>query len=427
VCAQDKRWRRDRFVYKKNGNNPLTTDDDVTYLARLILPGNQITDYAYDQFGRITTVRDSLAADVVAAGVRPNDDSVTTQLSYDSIGRVINVIAPSGAAGGKRIEHTFDYKSSATEMHIVGASEPNGFSKRVEYDSLWRTVKETDLTGKSASQEWDSIKDLQLSKTDATGLKSTTIYDKDDRATDGYGPAPAEWFGSDRKPIAAKVNDVPHTSSAYDEGINGPAVTYMAIKDRESSVLWTNQSLSRGQSIKSTDGQYEFKYQSDGNVTLSGPAGILWSNSKSGVASDRLTMQSDGNLVLYSGGTVVWSSNTNSPGTPYLKVFNDGNAVIVNGNSGVWATGTGGKPYTSDNPTSLIGTPLLNTTNIGTSPAQVSQTYTTGSPIAKQTNWGMRMTGKLYLPTTGNWKFRIVSDGGIRMNIDDFNVINDWN
>lgn len=86
-----------------------------------------------------------------------------------------------------------------TEMHITGASEPNGYSKRVEYDALLRSTKVTDLTGKVEQTEWDGVKDLQLSTTDPTGLKSTTIYDGDDRAIDQYGPAPSTWYGTDRK------------------------------------------------------------------------------------------------------------------------------------------------------------------------------------------------------------------------------------
>ena len=70
----------------------------------------------------------------------------------------------------------FDYQGIA-ELHIAGASEPSGYSKRIQYDTLLRTTTETDLTGKSVKTEWDSVKDLQLSKTDAIGMKSTTIYD----------------------------------------------------------------------------------------------------------------------------------------------------------------------------------------------------------------------------------------------------------
>lgn len=116
-------------------------------------------------------------------------------------------------------------KSGATEMHIAGASEPNGFSKHIQYDSLLRTTAETDLTGKTALTEWDAVKDLQLSTTDATGLKSTTIYDKLDRATDSYGPAPAAWYSSSREPLSSYTSQVPHTKTGIDEGLNGLAIS----------------------------------------------------------------------------------------------------------------------------------------------------------------------------------------------------------
>ncbi len=342
-----------------------TSDGDVTNfyykggnLARIVQPGSQITDYAYDAFGRITSVRDSLASDAIGAGVRTDDSSVTTQLSYDSLGRIADVTAPSATTDAERLKHTLSYKTSdqvplqrfisvannehraftstslsgyqyeftygyastkqitgttplyscfvgnwdemvsrdancegtaklgllgylydpalaqptgtipiyrcrigsdhfiskfnncegfiveglmgytsqnlafagATEMHVNGASEPNGYSKRVEYDTLLRTTGETDLTGKSTQTEWDSVKDLQLSTTDATGLKSTTIYDDEDRPIESYGPAPASGYGADRKPVAAQVANVPKTSTAYDEGLIGPAVNWYNVK-----------------------------------------------------------------------------------------------------------------------------------------------------------------------------------------------------
>ncbi|HJP81681.1 MAG TPA: PA14 domain-containing protein [Candidatus Saccharimonadales bacterium] len=341
-----------------------SSDGDVTHfyyqagqLARVEKPGNDITDYRYNTKGQIDTIRDGLAGDVIAAGLRADDETVTTKLSYDDLGRITSVKAPAATAGADRLEHTFSYKPSDTialnrlyrasgptndiltsatrladsqydtmsmvyalrsqapgshpiyackrsdgfryvtnaincpvsgdtnigtlgylydtptgaatkpmsrlkrtsdnyvleypvtslagwntdeflgygfdsstnagisEMHITNAPEPQGFSKRLEYDSLLRTSKATDLTGKTTSTEWDSVKDLQLSTTDATGLKSTSLYDADDRLVDSYGPAPASWYGSDRKPTAIYTNQVPHTSTGFDEGISGLAVS----------------------------------------------------------------------------------------------------------------------------------------------------------------------------------------------------------
>jgi len=209
-----------------------TSDGNVTklyykagQLSRVEKPGSDLVDFGYDSLGRITSTRDSLANDAIAASVRPDDTNLTTEVTYDQLGRASAVKAPTPTVGAPRINHTLEFLPGATQMHVAGASEPNGFSKRVEYDSLLRTTKETDLANLSSQTQWDSVKDLVLSKTDATGLKSTTIYDQLDRATDQYGAAPAAWFGGDRRPLAAYTSQVPRSQTGYDEGINGLAVS----------------------------------------------------------------------------------------------------------------------------------------------------------------------------------------------------------
>ena len=220
-----------RFYYK-NGQ-----------LARIARPGNDLTDYQYNASGQIIAIRDSLASDAIAAGVRSNDETVTTQLSYDEIGRISSIKAPAPTSGANRLEHTFKYLpdptslAGATEMHITGAPEPNGYSKRVGYDALLRSTKVTDLSGKTEQTEWDTVKDVQLSTTDATGLKSTTIYDQSDQPIDNYGPAPADWFGSDRRPIAARVDQVPRTSTRYDDNMKGPAVSWYRLKGANMALI----------------------------------------------------------------------------------------------------------------------------------------------------------------------------------------------
>lgn len=212
-------------IYYKNGN-----------IARIVLPGNQITDYTYDSLGRIVGIRNPLASDAIGANIRVDNDSVTTQMTYDNIGRISSVKLPSAKENGNRSIKSYNYMPGMTDMHIVGATEPNGYSKRIQYDSLFRTTSVTDLTGKTAQTEWDPVKDLQLSSSDAMGLKSTTIYDQLDRAIDSYGPAPAAWFKTDvtqnssgingyNTPIASYADQVPHSKVGYDEGISGLGIT----------------------------------------------------------------------------------------------------------------------------------------------------------------------------------------------------------
>lgn len=71
------------------------TDSRYLVLSRIVQPGGQITDYAYDEFGAISSVRDGSAADAIGAGLRSADNSTTTSLSYDSLGRINSVAAPS--------------------------------------------------------------------------------------------------------------------------------------------------------------------------------------------------------------------------------------------------------------------------------------------------------------------------------------------
>ncbi|MFZ1249657.1 MAG: PA14 domain-containing protein [Candidatus Saccharimonadales bacterium] len=118
-----------------------------------------------------------------------------------------------------------------TKQRITGDAEPNGFTRRVEYDSTFRTTRDTDVTGKETYQQWDAVKDLLLGTTDATGLKSTTIYNANDMPTDSYGPAPSAWFGGDRTPLPAYAAQVPHTSTAYDEGLKGLALAWYDYKE----------------------------------------------------------------------------------------------------------------------------------------------------------------------------------------------------
>lgn len=207
-------------------------------LTRVQSPGQLAVDYAYEDNGRLKQIRDSMANDAIAAGVRTADGTETSQVSYDDLGRITKVVAPApfgtnvpAGQSNVRAEHTFEYGFQDAKSHLTGHTSPAGYQQYIEFDNLLRTTKACDKAALCTISEYDPNKDLLLSTTDATGLKSTTIYDADDRPTDNYGPAPAAWFGSDRKPTAAYANQVPRTQTNYDEGLWGPAVAWYNIKD----------------------------------------------------------------------------------------------------------------------------------------------------------------------------------------------------
>ena len=306
LCAVKTNDGRATNFFYKSGN-----------LARVQQPGNEITDYGYDTLGRIVNIRDAVANDAIAAGARNDDTTANTELVYDNLGRAKSVTQPAATAGANRTQHTIDYYAGngtfygATEQHMTGASEPNGFTRRVEYDSLFRTTKDTDVANLSDTTEWDATKDLVLSTTDETGLKSTTIYDDEDRAISQYGPAPASYYGTDRKPLSAYVSQVSRSDTAYDQNMFGPATAY----------------------------------------------------------------------------------------------------------------------YTYDTASkSLVGAPKAHTTNLsGATNTNLSTTFSTPPIAGVTTNWGFRGTGRITFPATGTYNFRVYSDGGVRVYIDDQLLFDDWN
>ena len=112
------------------------------------------------------------------------------------------------------------------------------------------------------------------------------------------------------------------------------------------NTLVTNQSLSVGQYLRSTNKQYKLAMQSDGNLALyREPSTYLWGTGAT--AGRRAVMQSDGNLCMYgSTGAGAWCNSSNgAEGAHYLMLRDSGVLEVYRGapaNSGasvlVWTT-----------------------------------------------------------------------------------------
>lgn len=411
------------------------------FLARIARPGSEVTDYQYDTSGRIIAVRDEVANDAVAADTRVNDESVLTQVSYDTLGRVAAITAPAANANDVRQHYSFEMLPAARDsrgavaLHVSGASEPYGFTQRVEYDNLYRTIRDTDKANITTTQVWHYAKDMLLSSTDATGIRTTMRYDMDDRLAQQFGPAPAEWFNEWKWRLNA------------------------------------GEQLVRGETLTSYDKRFVFSYGTDGNLVLSGSAGTIWSAGTGGKASDRLVMQTDGNLVLYNGSAVVWSIGAQAGLTAYLMITDSGNATIFSdyGSRIAWSTTAGpgtslaggnyGVPFMrnmSDVPRTdtgydegmqgvqvawynakddnFIGAPRLHTNGIN--PAEPSRLWiNTTNPASPTvpiqpdngaTSVGFKATGKFSVSTEGIYTVKLVHANATRLWIDDKLLIDGW-
>jgi hypothetical protein len=124
-----------------------------------------------------------------------------------------------------------------------------------------------------------------------------------------------------------------------------------------------NEFLEPGQQLQSPNGQYELKFQKDGNLVLYSKQEVypLWHTGTSNSKAHRLRMQSDGNLVISNEeGKPVWNAATHNKNARKLVLQNDGNLVIYSDNGqAVWHTFTGGKPqpkpvYEHNKPVQLL-------------------------------------------------------------------------
>ncbi len=145
-----------------------TSDGQITkfdystdgFLARLEAPGGALTDYQYNANNGlnscpecIISMRDSLANDAITAGQRTQNTDEKTEVAYDAIGRVSTITVPAATAGATRQAHAYSYipirttEPGSTMVHVVGA--PTG-GRKVTYDSIYRTLTDTSLTGFSS-------------------------------------------------------------------------------------------------------------------------------------------------------------------------------------------------------------------------------------------------------------------------------------
>ncbi|UKF81667.1 PA14 domain-containing protein [Clavibacter californiensis] len=202
------------------------------FLTRLVDPGNEIVDFAYVA-GRLTGMRGSVANDWLAADTsRPQRAAQTTAIAYDTAGRTTSITlpAPDGLTAALRQGKKYSYGAGVSYVDVLGDTPPtaapsNGHAQTYTFDAAYRELTVSDVVGTKSYSEWND-RDMALSSTNDEGLKTTTLYNTQDRVTDQYGPAPASCFGSDRRPLSSCPQKPPHTSTTYDQGLVGLSANY---------------------------------------------------------------------------------------------------------------------------------------------------------------------------------------------------------
>ena len=122
----------------------------------------------------------------------------------------------------------------------------------------------------------------------------------------------------------------------------------MASRDsNRGSTLKAGKKLLMGEFLKSSNGYYYAKMQSDGNFVLYLNGAPLWQSGTylTGSPPYQMVVQTYGNLVLYDAETKpTWHSNTylnHMSDGHHLDMQDDGNLVLYDGNNAPsWNTGT---------------------------------------------------------------------------------------
>ncbi|MEV7874681.1 PA14 domain-containing protein [Microbacterium sp. NPDC089188] len=220
-----------RISYPDGSESRLFYNSDGQ-LAAILDPGDELTLFGYDSAdGLLNQIRDATANDsrpLTDSGRA--EDAAVTSITYDGT-RAIGVAlpAPDGVTAAERPSRSYSYGEGRTTVSVSGLPGP---SQTVTYDAAWRQTTSATAMGVTNSREWDANKDLVRRTKAASGLVTTTIYDRTDRPVATYGAAPAECFSADGHPVAQPVQRdgcgvvPPSSSTTYDGGMKGLQAAY---------------------------------------------------------------------------------------------------------------------------------------------------------------------------------------------------------
>ncbi|MCE9623255.1 MAG: hypothetical protein K8R99_13010 [Actinomycetia bacterium] len=300
-------------------------------LARVQNPGDATLGYPTLDFGYsqvsmpapsggtytvplLSSVRDPLVNDAIAAGLISASTDYVTAIAYDSNGRVLSVTAPKPSASATFRQQVFvDYQTvggvtfNETRLRVLGLDDivsTTDWDRKVLFDSTARTTSDYQALNATSTQfvlseyGWDgnSTADRLLWTKSANQITSY-VYSPEGWRTDTFGPANANCFNT--VGLTKVVNGsctnpaVPHTSSVYDGGLSGLSVT-----------VWPNNTFSGPPSNMTTGlaGSSSLSY----GWLLSGPAEAT--NAVGTQLTDNFSLRFTGSIVFPSTGTYTFST-----------------------------------------------------------------------------------------------------------------------
>jgi RHS repeat-associated protein len=416
-------------------------------LVRIEAPGGVITDLGYDEKGRIAKVREPLANDAVLAGVRSSGDDITTQLTYDAIGRAISATLPAANSGDTRMVRSYDYTPGITQP-LYRHYQPSGPTTHIlSTNSSWPGSPEawrmiyvfrnlqpgtraiyscqrptgqyfagTDPNCYGNGNAMRSV--LGYLYTQPTG--DATIPLSRLRGSDGYvleypATSLAGWtteevlgygFAVDKFAGSTKMHLTPSTEpNGYTDKVEYDNL-YRITKDYDIAGQFTTMQWDPVKDLQ------------------------LSSTDPTGLTSTTIYDINDHPTDTYGPAPSAWFGLDRKPTSsyvsqvPHTETKYDENIV---GPAVAWygtKISSSGQPYFS-------GAPKAHTTGLMTaSPVTMRTDYrSTPLPItvgADNDSWGYSATGKIRFPGSGTYTFKTWHDDAVRVWVNDQLIIDDW-
>jgi RHS repeat-associated protein len=372
-----------RYSYGGAPAHLLQITDGVTATrwAKLVYGGESSTGTCPTPPAGFVAAPDHMICALQTSDVAPGADAGTTQLLYaadaSGVARLARVLRP----GGDATDYGYDTAGTGlmTQVRDTLADDVIAAGERPA-DSTSRTTVTYDLLGRALS--------VTLPAPTSGAAQLVHSYDYRDHLTMQHLSGAAEPNGYSRK-------------VGYDD-------TYRTLADTDVANLTTK-------TVWDTD--------ASGNPRKDL---VLSTTAPTGLMSTTLYDYADRSTDEYGPAPADWFAADRTPTSARA-------ADVPHTHSGYdeGIKGLASSYYTySSASKSLVGVPKAHSTGIGNANGDIDHAWGGASPFPPEagpvTGWGVRLTGDIRMHATGDYRFRVQSDDGVRLYVDNQLVIDDW-
>ncbi|KKM27474.1 hypothetical protein LCGC14_1574370, partial [marine sediment metagenome] len=185
------------------------------HLSRLVQDGGATLDFAYNAAGQLTKVREAIAADAVAAGVRANTDAAAWTIAYDKSARVATITSPQPEPDTAPLVRQYRYGIGITDVSLMSADYPEVIVNSTTYKVSDWSVLTSGAGHTNPVQYLYDDNDMLYGFVNSAGLQTSWIKDDFGNVIEQWGPAPSSWFDAEGRPLNKSA--MAGSTSAYNE------------------------------------------------------------------------------------------------------------------------------------------------------------------------------------------------------------------